>query len=212
MPGSWELGGPNTLVVTLTRELVTTKWAAYLRQLQLPPNSDIRFISGAPYDHARNIGCEEALARGFEWVFMLDDDVIGPANMIQILQSNKMPIVSGLYYRRHEPICPVALVDTEKGRQWVTGYTPGTLFAADYVGAGALLIHRTVLEKMKWPWFEWWSDRKDMAEKDRMSEDFAFCQKARQLGYKIYVDSRADCAHAGLSEMSARGVKALSLT
>lgn len=206
MPGAWEIPGPDTLVVILTRELVTTRWAASLRSLSLPPNSDIRLLAGMPYDHARNVGCKEALARGFQWLFFLDDDVVMPPDGIHILKSNNRPIMSGLYYRRHEPVCPVALMNTDKGRQWITGYTPGTLFPADYVGAGCLLIHRTVLEKMPPPWFEWWSDRDDLPENERMSEDFSFCHKAKtKHGYELYVDTRVDCLHAGLAAAGAPG-------
>jgi hypothetical protein len=213
MAGAWELSGPDTLVCTLTRELVTTRWASSFRQMELPPNSMIRFLAGAPYDHARNLGCEEALSGGYQWVFMLDDDVIMPPNGIQILKSSRQPIVSGLYFRRHEPVCPVALQNSPDGtRNWITGYQPGTIFPADYVGAGCLLIHRSVLEKMPSPWFEWWSDRKDLPKNEQMSEDFSFCHKARKLGFPIYVDTRVECLHAGLASAGTGGLRVLGLS
>jgi hypothetical protein len=211
MAGSWEIGGPDTLVVILTREMVTMKWASSLRAINLPPQSDFRTLAGMPYDHARNTGCEEMLARGFQRILFLDDDVIMPPDGIHILKASNFPIVSGLYYRRHEPVTPVAMTVTPEGSKWITGYEKGTLFPADYVGAGCLLIQRKVLETMPAPWFEWWSDQKDRPPKERLSEDFAFCYKAKKLGFQPYVDTRVDCIHAGLSAAGSWGMKPLSL-
>lgn len=210
MPGAWECT-PDTLVVILTREMVTMRWAASLRTINLPPNSNIRTLAGMPYDHARNVGCEEALAKGFQWLFFLDDDVVMPPDGIHILKASNLPLVSGLYYRRHDPITPVAIAVTPQGSQWITGYERGKLFPADYVGAGCLLIHRSVLERMPSPWFEWWRDHKDRPENEQLSEDFAFCYKAKKLGFQAYVDTRVECLHAGISAAGPEGMKPLGL-
>ena len=65
MPGSWEIlnqeiNNPRVLVVTLTRELVTTTWAMAFRNLIIP-NGTFTFVSGMPFDHARNSGCQKLL-------------------------------------------------------------------------------------------------------------------------------------------------------
>lgn len=213
MAGAWEIAiRPSVLVFILTREIVTMRWASALRTLQLPPNGDITTVAGMPYDHARNSGCESALARGFEWLFFLDDDVVAPPDSIAILLSNRLPIVSGVYYRRHEPVVPVALMNVQGGgRMWANAPAPGQLVKVDYVGAGCLLIHRSVLEKVKEPWFEWTSDRKDLPEQQRMSEDFSFCEKARAAGFEVVLDGKVQCMHAGLSAAGPGGMAPLKL-
>lgn len=213
MPGAWELPRrPNVLVWILTRELVTSRWANSFRSLQLPANSDMTMVAGMPYDHARNSGVETMLAKNFEWIFFLDDDVVLPADSIHRLLASNQPIMSGMYFRRHEPVAPCAMINVPGGRTWVTQWEPDKLFSVDFVGAGCLLIHNSVFAKVKYPWFDWTSDRKDLPEKERMSEDFSFCEKARTEGYKIVIDPRIQCVHAGLSEMSIQGVKPLKLT
>lgn len=199
MPGAWEFSGPDTLVVILTRELVTMRWSKHFKEMELPPGCTASILSGMPFDHARNNGCEAALKGGFRRVFFLDDDVCPPPNIINHLKSLNQPIVSGLYYRRHEPIAPVAIRLVNGASQWVTQFDPNIPFEVDMVGAGCLMIDRSVLEKMKAPWFEWLCDRPDLPENKRYSEDFAFCMKAREMGYKIWVDPRMSCMHAGLS-------------
>ena len=199
MTGSWEIENQKqVLTVILTREVVTTAWASGFKNLIIP--GAYTFLCGMPYDHARNTGCTKALELDFEWLFFLDDDTIPPNDAILRLIAHKKPIVSGLYYRRNLPICPVMLRNVDSGRQWITEFTSPSLIEVDYVGAGCLLIHKEVLHSLQQPWFEWKADRFDLPINERMSEDFSFCEKARQNGYKIYVDTSVQCRHVGLGE------------
>lgn len=204
MAGSWEILEQNrVLTVILTREMVTTAWSAGFRNLSIP--GTYTFLSGMPFDHARNTGCLKTLELDFEWIFFLDDDVVPPWNAIHTLMSHKQPIMSGVYYRRNPPIYPVMLRDVPGGREWVTQFYAPSVIEVDYVGAGCLLIHRDVLMSMPQPWFEWRCDREDLPPVERMSEDFSFCKKARDMGYKIMVDTSVQCRHIGLGESRVGG-------
>lgn len=209
MAGAWEIQNQErVLVAILTRELVTTAWSFGFRNLQIP--GTFTGLSGMTFDHGRNTACKKLLELDWEWLFFLDDDVIPPSDTILRLLKHKLPIVSGLYYRRNNPICPVMLKEVEGGRQWISEFKVPDLLEVDYVGAGCLLIHKSVLLKLpplspKCHWFEWRCDRSDLTEKERMSEDFTFCWHARSHGYKIYVDTSILCKHAGLSQAVAPG-------
>lgn len=205
MPGAWEFGSPSVLVVILTRGTVPIQWAAGYRRLQIPVGGKEIFLAGMPFDHARNVGAESAIANSYKWLFFLDDDVIPPDNVIERLCNHNLDIVSGLYHRRHSGLEPVMLNNVQGGRQYITDYTPGSIVKADYVGAGCLLIHRRVLEKIQYPWFEWLCDRRDLKEPQRISEDYAFCDKARKYGFQIHVDTGIQCLHAGLGAAEAGG-------
>jgi hypothetical protein len=196
MAGAWEL--PRVLVAILTREIVTTKWASGFRNLHLPEKSDVVFLSGMPFDHARNHAVQLALDHGFTHLFFLDDDVIPPPDAISRLTIQGAPITSGLYYRRAAPLLPVALYETEQGPAHIVEF-PGDLIWADLVGAGCLLIETDVLRKIPAPWFQWTIDRHDLPESQRCSEDFYFCRRAREYGFKIVVNSTVRCQHVGLS-------------
>jgi hypothetical protein len=211
MPGAWELPTPNVYVSTLTREIVTTKWASSYRNMQLPPGSVCTFVAGMPFDHARNTACEAVLNNGFQWLFFLDDDVCIPPDTIHRLVAKNADIISGLYYRRAPPIVPVARVINEKKEVlWVESWNPpGATIEVDMVGAGCMLIHRRVLEKMSKPWFEWELSRPDPLPLARPalrgSEDFAFCLRAKLHGFKIYLDTSIQCQHIGLGESQIGG-------
>lgn len=202
MSGAWE-ESPQVLVAILTKETVTTAWSFGLKNLQIP--GTYTGLSGMPFDHARNTGCHKLLELGWDYLFFLDDDVIPPPDTILRLMSHKKPIVSGIYYRRNLPIYPVMLKNVHEGRQWVVDYPPSSLIEVDFVGAGCLLIHKDVLLSLpplssKCHWFEWRCDREDLPKEQRMSEDFSFCEHARNHGYQILVDTSIQCRHAGYSE------------
>jgi hypothetical protein len=216
MPGAWEIGRPSVLVATLTRELVSTKWAVGYRNLQLPPDAGTTIKSGAPFDTARNMACEDVLQHNFTWLFFLDDDVVTPPDAYHRLAAHGKDIISGLYYRRAEPIVPVMMKNNDKGQAvWITQWSPPrSLIEVDLVGAGCLLIHRRVLERMKPPWFEWQIGREDpkadptKPPQNRLSEDFAFCQKAkREYGFSVFVDTSIECEHIGLAESVGGGLR-----
>lgn len=217
MAGSWELINQNrVLVCTLTRELVTTTWAINFRNLQIP--GSYTFVSGMPFDHARNTGCQKLLELGWEWLFFLDDDVLCPSDTIPRLMAHRLPIVSGMYYRRAEPLVPVMLKEKadKTGYDWITQYTPNSLVEVDLVGCGCLLIHRDILTNFP-PvskdnrWFEWRCDKYDLPSNQRTSEDFTFMQHLRNHNQKIYVDTSIACRHVGFSESLGGTLKPLEL-
>jgi len=210
MPGAWELPHPSVLVSILTRETVTTAWAAAFRNLQIPPGGGIRWSYGAPFDPARNACCGGALEGGFEYVFFLDDDIITPPDVISRLMARRLPIVSGTYFRRNSPFAPVAQVRDAQGLPcWLMKFDLNQLIEVDHVGAGCLLLHRSIFDKIKPPWFEWRCDRFDFPPHLRTSEDFAFCEKAQEVGYKVILDTGVQCIHAGLASSNIEGMKPL---
>lgn len=213
-------------MATLTREVVTMKWAAAYRRLMLPPNSTETLLSGMTFDHARNTAVESMLKSGFEWIFFLDDDVVCPPDTIHRLLAHQKDIVSGVYYRRAflpgqkagDQMAPVMLrYKSELDAEWIVQY-PQALFEVDLVGAGCLLVHRRVFERMipeplpnrPRAWFRWELD-KDVPE-PRHSEDFSWARDAkRKFGFQIWVDGTIQCEHIGHGSSSVAGYQPASL-
>lgn len=205
MPGAWEREQPSVLVSILTRGVVPTKWAAHFRNMLLPATGQTNFISGMPFDHARNTAVETVLKHKFQWLLFIDDDVLFPADVFFRLSRHNLDIVSGLYFRRNEPLFPVMLKTDGTQSSWVTKFTPNSVLEVDMVGAGCLLINRKVLESIQKPWFEWLCDKDDLPQYEKVSEDFAFCRKAKRSGFKIHVDTSVECMHAGYGRTDTNG-------
>jgi hypothetical protein len=218
MPCAWEIQ-PKVAVGILHTETVTLAWSFGLRNLILPPGSDILPIAGAPYDHARNGLCMQTLDRGFDYVFMLDSDVIPPRDTVLRLLSHKKPLISGIYHRRSPPHGVPVMI---KNGGWVTQYPTNTLIEVDLVGAGCLLLSREFLESMP-PikpesgkhWFSWQVDCPQDPKKPgwNLSEDFTMNRWAREkMGVPILVDTGVVCRHVGYGEATYANMLPLNTT
>lgn len=205
MPGYWEIKAANKVLVGILHTDVTTlAWAFGLRNLIIPGR--ISPVAGMPFDHARNVLCQQALQSGTDYIFFLDSDVVPPRDAILRLIARNVPIISGVYFRRSPPQGVPVMI---REGQWVLQYPKNQIIEVDVVGAGCLLIKREVLEKLPPQdpvrgkhWFDWRVDMQHSLPKgEAMSEDFTFCLQARKtLGLKILVDTSVECRHIGYGE------------
>ncbi len=173
----------------------------------------IKWLSGMPYDHARNAACQLALDFGFEYLFFFDSDVVAPPDTIHRLLSYNVPIISGVYHRRSEPVgIPVAI----RNREW-TDIQPNTgVQEVDNIGAGCMMIRRDVLQRFQPQrpgkhWFDWRVDMNGAAEyyndSNSLSEDFTFCKAAKEQGIPVLVDTTIQCQHIGWFAVEYKSIK-----
>lgn len=193
---AWTKRNPTLLVGIPHTGHVTMEWALAFRQLSIPFPHLYSFVRGVPIDRARNQLVETMLEKGCEWLFFLDSDVIVPPNIIEKLMAHKQPIMSALYYRRYPPYNPsmwkLAEHPKPEGKYTpIMSFPKGEIVEADVIGMGACLIHRRVFEKLEPPWFKWTQGW----EKGGVSEDFYFCEKAREKGFRLLVDTSIVCKH-----------------
>lgn len=150
--------------------------------------------TGKPISLARNEMTRDAL--GFPEITHLlwvDDDMEFPAHALKRLLEHDVPIVGGLCHSRHFPYHPILGKVHHDGRKYgfCFEYPADQLFEVDVTGGAFLLVKREVYEKLNAAGYElsWWNER------DGASEDFSFCELARQVGYKVLVDTGLDIGH-----------------
>ena len=207
MPAAWEiLSEDNKIALCIPNRggtEISLEWALYtLRQLELPNGSQILSSRGSPVDVSRNILVKRALDAGFDWIGFLDCDVeCSPDAFIRLL-SHRKPFMAGLYRAKKE--------DTQEGKvlwaAWMfdkvhNGYVAidhwdgDGILEVDIIASGLMLIHRSVFEKIGFPWFKWTKDTEVCGFGHGMSEDFNFCEKAKSAGIQIVVDSTVRASH-----------------
>lgn len=210
MPASWELGNdrPKLLVGIPHKDDVTLEWALAFRNMQINVPSVFTCSRGTPWDMARNEIVRAAQTNQVEWLFFLDTDVVIPPDTIARLMAHNLPIVSGVYFTRSPPLEPTVWKEVKGGKQAIP-FQVGQMIEADFIGAGCLLIHMSVFDKITKPYFEWTLSFEDPNDFSKgRSEDFEWCKKVRDRGYKILVDTSIQCRH-GISNAYAdiSGVK-----
>jgi hypothetical protein len=70
-----------------------------------------------------------------------------------------------------------------------------SLFTADYIGFGWVLVRKGVFESIEYPWFAPKLRKLPGGIEDVCSEDVAFCADAREAGFEIWVDPRVRVGH-----------------
>lgn len=151
---------------------------------------------------ARNILLNQLLKQGQTWmthVLFVDSDMVVPHDAIQRLLERKVPIVSALYFMRKPPYLPVAIPKDHKETGVIEGagsfaleYKPG-LNPMAAVGMGCCLIESKVIFDIE----EKHKDQKWFSFEQNEGEDIWFCRRARQLGYKVFLDADVKCGHVG---------------
>jgi hypothetical protein len=155
---------------------------------------------------ARNQLVHEFLKTDATELLFIDSDVIATADDVLRLmaQSGDKDITAGAYPRRSKDKNFFAdlYFDENKDLEF-----DGSLMRLERVGTGFMLIQRHVIEAMVAAHPEWFYDFKgeqvcgvfDFQNKDGryLGEDYLFCDRAREHGFKIHIDVDISLPHVG---------------
>lgn len=178
-----------------------------------------RIMSRGTYVHeARNNTVIQAYnskaeqVSSFTHLMFIDSDMGFEPDLIWNLLERKKDIVGGAYVQKAFPFWPNAGNLLEDGVRYnlrspdYSGKSGG-LIPVDMLGTGLMLIRRKVLDTMPYPWFEFLKIPSPAARmltpihqqtEEILGEDVAFCRKARELGFEIWLDLENRGVHFGL--------------
>lgn len=146
-----------------------------------------------------------------DWLLLIDSDeqltLEAFDKLLETAHDKERPIVAGLVFAGFgvegasypKPV-PAIFQDAPEGFLPLYKYDENSVFEIDAAGTGCLLIHRSVLEKMRetadvnqgtdWCWF--WDGP---VNGNWIGEDLLFCRRIRALGFPIYVNTGAILPH-----------------
>lgn len=214
--------GKDPLEILNTRPIDAWKWpkiAVFIPLLPALPFADevlphfleiartgVRFFYHpfGSIDSVRNRVAEGFLMSDYTHLLFLDGDQKHPIDIVQrmarwVIEDPNRLVVGGLYFNRREPFLPLAWVKGDDGmfyqiHKWERGLVGGL----DLVAGGCLLVNRKVFENVERPWF--FHDYTDVQEKKAdfvyPTEDIAFCNKVREAGIEIFLDTTINSPHA----------------
>ncbi len=182
---------------------------------QAPADINLQFQTAmeALIDRSRSIHATKALEEGYDILVFIDDDIRFRAeDLYQLIReaSERQTVVGCLYTKRKYPIelvgCPL------DGPQDLKMGGAGGVMPVRYVGTGLMAIPRIVLKKLSeslpklrtgailddggelhiWPFFMPFA-----CDGVYLSEDYAFCQRAKESGFEILADTSIILGHVG---------------
>lgn len=165
---------------------------------------------------ARNNLTNAFLQSDCDRLLFIDCDIVFNTAQVRRIASHTEPIVGGFYFAKQESPKPILnLLDSGPGVVTKEG-----LQEVKYIGTGFLCIHRTVFDVMAAKmhdelWFtvdetktptigySFWEDnvyRYPDGNRRFLTEDWMFCQRARDLGFKVWADTQILVGHRGMAE------------
>lgn len=199
----------KTIVLVPVANTIEPECEASLSKLRAR-GMKVRVYRGASaIDQARNTMATDALREGFEKLFWIDADVGFDVEDVDRLFAHDVPFVCGIYPKRG-------------GRALACHVLPGTkelVFGEDgglveilYAAGGFCLIDASVYhrirEKLALPTCNAHFGQPvdpyhlPMVKETEggawyLAEDYAFCERARQVGFEIWADTRIRLRHIG---------------
>jgi len=179
MPGELFIAMPSEGTVSL--DLLNS----YIHLIK--PKHYYRSTNIIPLDKARNALVADFLVKSpkASHILFWDDDIVPEPTALMQLWVHDAPIVSGLYFQKGPPYHPLMSLKVTDSAGRNAGYThliqwkQGETYNVDGIGMGFCLIRKDVFQNIPWPPFDF----------TEFSEDYNFCTKARDAGYKISVDT-----------------------
>ena len=180
-----------------------------LRELERRGLEVRRYASTAAVDRTRCELATRVLSEGYDELMWIDSDIKFDPDAVGRLRDHDLPIVAGIYAKKGAQDLAVHL---EPGTTQLQMGEGGGLVGVRYVGAGFVCTQRIVYEDIQRtfslpacntrfaapavPYFL------PMVISDGPSywylgEDYAFCERARQAGHKVVVDTTIRLGHVG---------------
>lgn len=195
------------LIAVPCMDMVSARFAQSLATLKKVGECTVSFLIGSLVYDSRNRLTAYAVAMEADYILWLDSDMVFAPDvlerMMKVLDENDdIDIISGLYCRRATPFTPVAFDKLEIGEDGNLVFEdmkeiPDGLKEVAGVGFGCVLMKTDCIFDManehKGAWFT------PMAN---AGEDCAFCIRAREYGYKIYLDPSIEFGHMGYAAVT----------
>lgn len=147
--------------------------------------------------YCRNEAVHHCLRGNYSHLWFIDDDVYVPPDALVELLAMGQAVAAGVY-----PSIKIDNVGDLKAQTYIVAGKNGKWFRhwfsgvrqVDVVGAGCLLIERSVFAAVKFPWFRWPEGIVD-GEHIRKSDDLDFCERCIAAGIEIWANGDVRCGH-----------------
>lgn len=183
---------------------------------------DVEAYENFDRDDARNRMAEKTVRSEFDFLFMVDDDMILPDNCLVNLYDSftysalakigAIGVVGGLYCswgKNHQQHCYDYIPNQKefKKRFKQNRVEPNTgIYERNMVGAGCCLIESWVFSKIETPWFSF-----QYQGNERLGEDNSFFEKCYLNNIPVCINSDVVCTHLGKFGVKPMGIDSIEV-
>lgn len=162
---------------------------------------------------ARNLIAQDLIESDCDSLLFIDSDInFEPDDVLRLMAWSKpgYDIVAGVPRTRSEDKVYIATLDHDAdGNVTMNGHG---LVRAKRVATAFMLIRREVITSMQdahpdWKYYDKRTDRTvpalfdfKLTEEGYIGEDFLFCDRARELGFSVWIDPAIKLGHMGVQE------------
>jgi hypothetical protein len=184
--------GKRVAILTPATDMCYTGFAMCLAHMvqrtltNIPENLDALTINSfgvSMLPFGRYVLAKSALEQGATHMLWIDSDMEFPADMLLRFLRRDESIIGINAMSRRKPFKNTAITGPDK--QVVTNQDSSGLEKVFRMGFGVAWIATEVIARMELPWFDitWQPDCSLF-----MGEDYYFFEKAKDLGYELYID------------------------
>ena len=184
------------LIAVPTFESITSETYKSIWDLKTDPHRAIfDYVKGYDCARARNVIAQKAIDGKYDYVLMIDSDIIVPPEALVCMLDKPVDVCLGCYPHKNTEAGEVELF--KQGR-----YNFDTRLKYEELseprikvkggGFGCALVKTKVFkDKIPYPWFRY----VQYDSGNLLSEDLYFCNEAAKHGVAIWADTRVRCGH-----------------
>ncbi len=151
----------------------------------------------------REMILREAIERDFDYLLMIDDDIVVPPNVIQALidiarSDDRTGVVGGLYYSRdgQKPMAVDTWHSNSTSTAAIPAFTNSSADPVSGVGFGCVLIDVAKSRTLERPYFSPQIFIEREQHRVRLcNEDYRFCERMTDAGYVVRLAGGVRCGH-----------------
>ena len=159
--------------------------------------TDFDFVRGYDCARARNKICNKAIEGNYDYVLMVDSDIILPSyTLLKMLDEPKM-VCLGCYPRKNTKKGTFEIFKLNQ-KDYINTFSYSEITSLNGKievkggGFGCAMIDVNIFEKLQRPFFKY----VEYTSGAVLSEDNYFCSNVRKAGYKIYAETDIICGHS----------------
>lgn len=173
----------------------------------IPIHERMTFPDAPLFSVAAMMNMEDVVGKRADWFFWVEDDICVPKDIVRKLRAaadpEERPFVAAIGYDRNPPF-PIAVWDFREGgnlEQW-TSIPDQEVVQAGATGLTAALIHRSVFDRVKEPYFASGSAMLTMGHKDNQIQrgikpDAWWSCRLKDAGIPTFIHTGINVTHLG---------------